>query len=336
MVYAGYGVVGYVFVRGLAPLAGGVAYWMLARRLLPAFHLAWGFDVPTLRRVRSYLGFGTINRVVSGLVGRLDQTLIAIWLGVAAAGVYAVPFMVTSSLSYMIAYMLGFIFPLSSELFSQGQTERLLDIFARAARFISALGSMAFVPLFVFGDLFLTVWVGPSVAGQVSRTLRLLAVSGYLATITVGLANSVAVGIGLIRQFTIYNVMRAVILGVGCLLLIHPFGLQGAALALLLCNVADLIFLVFVIKRHLLLSVVSLLRSSYSAPMALGLALGGGSYFLRPIAHSWIGLALAVGIFELFYIALGYRTGVFGTTERRALEALWHLGLEEARRTGKT
>lgn len=328
MVYAGYGVVGYVLMRVITSLVAGVAYFVFAKRLVPTLHVQVGIERATMLRVRSYISYGAINRVMGSVVGRLDQTLIGIWLGVAAAGIYAVPFMIVSSLGYMIAYMLGFIFPMASELHSLQQLERLHDIFIRSSRFIAAFGAMIFVPLLVLGDRFLMVWVGPTVAGQAASVLRILVVSSYLSTVLVTLPNSIMVGIGRIQEFTIYGLVRGLFIALLCLTLIRPFGLNGAALALLLSNGVDLVYFLAVLRRHLHVSPLALWRKAYCAPTVLAVALGLLIMLLRPLASSWAGLALVVAMFECLYLAIGYFTGIFGETERRALVGFWRMATQ--------
>jgi len=324
MVYAGYGVVGYVLVRMITSLSSGPAYWLLARRLLPTFRVKWGIDRVTLRRVRSYVGCGVINRASSSLVSRLDQTLIGVWLGVAAAGVYSVPFLVVNSLGYMISYMLGFIFPLASELQSLGNMDRLRDIFTRATRFITALAGMIFVPLFVLGDIFLALWV-PSIAGQAAVVLRLLTLASYLGTLSASLNNGVVIGMGHIRQFTIYVTFRSIVLGGLCFLLIRPFGLEGAGWALLVTVVVDGGFLFFALRNYLQISPLVIFKAAYLKPMVFSVVLGAVVWLARPLAHSWLGLTGVVGLLELIYISVGYWIGIFGETEKRAVAGLWKM-----------
>jgi len=329
MVYAGHGVVGYVLVRVVVSLASVPAYWLLARRSLPSFRVKWGIDRATLRRVSGYVGYGAINRAISSLVSRLDQTLIGIWLGVAAAGIYSVPFMVVTSLGYMIAYMLGFIFPMTSELQSLGEMDHLRDIFTRATRFITALTGIIFVPLFVVGDIVLGLWV-PRIAGQAAGVFRLLTLAGYLGTLCVSLTNSVVIGMGRMRQFTVYATIRGIVLGAWCLLLIRPFGLEGAGWALLLTVIVDGIYLIVALRRYLQLSPLVMFRTAYLKPMALGTALGALAWLARPLAHSWFGLVTVISVLELIYISVGYRVGVFGETEKRALAMLWQMAVRRA------
>ena len=334
MVYAGYGVASYVLVRVIVSLASGPAHWLLARRLLSTFHIKWRIDFATLRRVRGYVGYGAINRAVSGLVGRLDQTLIGVWLGVAAAGVYSVPFLIVNSLGYMISFMLGFIFPMASELHSLKEMDSLRDIFTRATRFVSSLAGMIFVPLFVLGDIFLALWV-PSIAGQAASVLRLLTLAGYMGTLCVCLANNIVIGIGHIRQFTIYTTIRGIVLGALCLLLIRPFGLEGAGWALLLTVIVDGVYLFVALRNYLHISPLVIFQTAYLKPIVLSVVLGALVWLARPLGHSWLGLIAITSVLELIYIFVGFRIGVFGDTEKRAMMGLYQMVIDKFTRPEK-
>ena len=324
MVYAGYGVVGYVLVRVVVSLVSGPAYWLLTRRFLPTFRVQWGIDRATLRRVSGYVGYGAINRAVSSLVSRLDQTLIGVWLGVAAAGVYSVPFLVVNSLGHMFGYMLGFIFPMASELQSLGQIERLRDIFIRSLQFIAALAGLIFIPLFVIGDLFLTLWT-PTISVKAAGVLRLLALAGYIGTLTATLPNNVMVGLGKMRQFTIYTTIRAIVLAAFCFILIHPLGIEGAGWALLFTCSVDIVYFFIFLRRYVQIAPSLLLQKAYLKPILLGVVFAALTFLCRPFAISWIGLgAVGIGLLVI-YITVGFVVGVFGESEKRALMILYNL-----------
>jgi O-antigen/teichoic acid export membrane protein len=325
LVYLGYGVVGFVLMRVLSTVCAGIAYWMIARILLPAYRFKPGFDFPTIRRLRSYIGYGVINRGLSAIVSRLDQTLIGIWLGVAAAGIYSIPFMIVNSLSYMIAYMLGFTFPMASELHSTDQHEKLKDIYIRSTRFITVLSCMIFIPMFVFGNSFMLIWVGKTVSSQTKTVLMLLTASFFLSTLFVALPNNIAVGTGRIRQFTVYCMFRAVVLGLSCLVFIKPFGLNGAGFALILTNAVDLVFLIIVLKRFLKLSPYALFLSAYYPPLVLGIILAIVSFFIRPISCSWVGLIVAIGLFDIIYLVISFKINIFGEAEKLVIKNIFSI-----------
>jgi O-antigen/teichoic acid export membrane protein len=324
VVYAGYGVIGYVLVRVVFTSLTGPIYFLSTRHLLLGFRFQKGISKVTLRRVRGYVGYGTFNRIVGSLVSRLDQTLLGIWAGVAVAGIYAVPFLLVNSFGYMLAYMLGFIFPMASELQSLGQMDRLRDIFIRASRFIAALAGLIFIPILVLGDLFLSLWV-PTIALSAGGVLRLLALAGYAGTLTATLPNNVMVGLGKMRQFTIYGAIRAAVLAGSCFILIRPLGLEGAGWALLFTCSVDVVYLIIVLRRYLHIPPAQLLMHAYLRPMMLAFAFAGLAYLLRPLAISWLGLSLVGGILVSIYVIAGFSISIFGATEKRAVAEMWHM-----------
>lgn len=323
-VYAGYGVVGYVFIRVIFTVLAGPIYFGLARYFLPNFRFLPGVDRATLRRVRSYVGYGAFNRVTSSLVSRLDQTLLGIWVGVAAAGIYFVPFMLVNSLGYMLSSMLVFIFPMASELQSLGQMDRLRDIFIRSSQFIVALAGLVFIPFFVLGDLFLELWT-PTISTKAAGVLQLLVLAGYIGTLTATLPNNVMVGIGKMRQFTIYTTIRALVLAAFCFFFIRTLGIEGAGWALLLTCSVDIVYLFIFLQRYVQIAPSLLLRKAYLKPILLGVAFAALTFFCRPFAISWIGFgAVGIGLFVI-YITVGFVVGVFGESEKRTIMILYNL-----------
>lgn len=323
-VYAGYGVVGYILTRTFFILLAGPIYFTLTRCLLPDFTFRWGLNNETVRRIRGYIGYGAFNRVTNSLVSRLDQTLLGIWVGVAAAGIYSVPFLVVNSLGYMLSYMLGFIFPMASELQSLGRMDQLRDIFIRSSRFIAALAGLVFIPLFVLGDLFLTLWT-PTISVRAAGVLRLLTLAGYIGTLTATLPNNIMVGLGKMRQFTIYTIIRAVALTVLCVIFIRPLGIVGAGWALLLACMVDTVYLMIVLRRYLQIGVTQLFKKAYFKPILLGAGFTGLSFLMRPIATTWLGFGLAGIALVVIYVIAGFAMGIFGETEKRAVVGLWQM-----------
>lgn len=319
LIHLGYGVVGFVFMRVLFSLLAGLGYWYFAKRLLPFYQFKLGFDRTTLLRVRGYIGYGAINRIVSGLVSGLDKTLISAWVGLAAAGIYSIPFMLVSSLGYMVSYMLGFLIPISSELHSTGELKKLREIFTRSTRFITALTCMVFIPVLIFGDLFIKLWIGTDMSYETSDVLILLVISGILGTLFISLSNNIIVGIGRIKEFTQYCTIRAIVLATACFMLIKPLGIVGAGVALVLTNIIDFFFLIIVLRKYLKISPINLFRVAYFIPLLVGFILAVCLFFLRPVAQTWIGLVLSISLFEFLYILISFRIGVFGETEKKVL-----------------
>ncbi|MCL4487630.1 MAG: oligosaccharide flippase family protein [Chloroflexi bacterium] len=322
VVNLGYGVVEYVFVRVSISLLAAASYWLLATRSVPGYRLHWGLDRETVRRVREYIGSGVLLRVSGLLTNGLDRTLIGVWLGVAAVGVYAIPLLVVNSFSALVSSMLGFTFPLASELYGTGQLNKLRDIFVRASRFSAALATLIFVPLLVLGDSFLVLWIKSGTAAQAFQVLRLLALAAYLGTLAVTLSNNIAMGTGHIRLFTVYALVRAGVVSGGYLFLIRPLGIEGAGWAALAANVVEWSFFILVVRRYLGLEPGRLFVAAYLKPVLLGLLVGLMGLIAHPLAATWLGLATVACSMVLSYVVLGYKIRLFGETEKQAAVAL--------------
>jgi O-antigen/teichoic acid export membrane protein len=220
---------------------------------------------------------------------------------------------------------------MASELQSLGQMDRLRDIYIRASRFIAALAGLTFIPLIVLGDRILAIWT-PSIASQASGVLRLLALGGYIGTLAATLTNNLMVGLGRLRQFTIYATTRAAVQTSLCLLLIPAMGLEGAGWALLLTCSVDVVYFIVALRRHLLVSPLSLVQVAYLKPVLLAGGLGGLAFLLRPLANSWLGLGAVGSMLVLAYVAVGYVVGVFGEMEKRAIAGLVQMARRRLRR----
>jgi len=318
VVYIGWGLVGYIFIKVLFTLITLPLYWIFTKRILPAYKFRLGLDRTILHTIKSYVGYGALNRVTGSFFSRMDQMLIGTWVGLAAAGIYSIPFMIVNSLGYMIAYMLGFTFPLTSELLSAGKIEQFREIYFRSSRFIAALSTMIFFPLFIFSDIFLELWV-PNIAGKAASVFKLLIIGGYLSTLCAVITNNVIIGMGKIKVFTIYNSIRGVVLGLFCLVFIHFWGLNGAGIALVSIIIIEFLYFIIALQKYIQVSPVLLVRKAYLKPIILGSFLFIIGYLLRPLITSWIDLILIVSAFEVTYISFGFWINIFGSTEKRVL-----------------
>lgn len=324
VVYIGWGLVGYIFIKVIFTVFTLPLYWIFTKKILPAYKFKLGLHRSILQTVKSYVGYGALNRVTGSFFSRIDQMLIGTWVGLEAAGIYSIPFMIVNSLGYMIAYMLGFTFPLTSELISAGKIEQFRDIYFRSSSFIAALSTMIYFPLFIFSDIFLQLWV-PNIAGKATLVFKLLIVSGYLSILSAAITNNVVVGMGKIREFTIYNSIRGIFLGLFCVIFINIWGLIGAGIALVSIIIVDFTYLIIALRKYIQVSPIFLFRRAYLKPLALGGFLFIITYFFHPFITNWIRLISIVSFFEISYIALGFWIKIFGNTERKVLFSIFEL-----------
>ena len=318
-VYFGYGIIGYVTSKTIFTVLSGPVYFLATKRLLTNYNFILGFDREIINKIKSYIGYGTFNRIISSLTSRIDQTLIGMWIGVAAAGIYAVPFFIMNSLVYMLSYMLGFTFPMASELHSLGQMDKLKDVFVKSSRFIAAISGLIFSLLFALGNSFLFLWT-PTIAEQASQVFPLLCIAGYINVITTSIPNNIIVGLGKIKEFVIYNTIRAIVFLIACLILIRPLGIEGAGWALLFTTIVNIIYsYIFTIRYIGFSSILTFINLAFSKSFLITISSVIIASSLNFLATSWLGLILLSSSISIIYITVSFLFKIFGETEKKAL-----------------
>jgi len=323
VVVLGYGLTGFILMRVLFSLLASVTYFYYSKKLLPDFKFTLGIDLLTWALLKGQIGYGFILRASGMFFARIDQALIASWIGVSAVGVYAIPFLVTTSLSSLLASITHFVFPMATELYSTNRQEEFKSMFIKVLGFVNSIASLLFVPLIIFGDKFLILWVGKSIGEQGALVLLFLSIAAYFSAMLVIIVNSIMVGIGQLRIFTFFILIRNSIIGLGCVLLIKQLSIAGAGISMMIACIPDLFYFFYSLKKHLHISIVKVFNESYKKPLLLSSVLGIGCFFLRPYADTWIGLIVCCGTFILAYLSLGFPMAVFGETEKRVLSMLW-------------
>ncbi|MFM9839138.1 MAG: oligosaccharide flippase family protein [Cyclobacteriaceae bacterium] len=319
LIVAGFGVVTFVFVRIFFSTASGLAYVYFSRGLLPSFKIQWGIDSAIWLLLKAQIAYGFVLRISGILFSRLDQTLIGAWIGIVAVGVYSIPYLITSSLIALIASAIHFIFPMASALYSTSKTEELNSLFVKSSRFVAAVSSLLFVPLILFGDKFLILWVGQEVGVQGGDVLILLALATYSSCLCNIVINSYVSGIGKLNIYATWAILRSIMMAVGCLIFIRSYGIIGAGISMLITCLADYIYFGYVIKIFLRMEVLMVLKKAYSRPISLAVVMGSLFYFARPLSNNWTGLIFLCTSFIFLYVALGFFVGIFGEIEKRAL-----------------
>lgn len=322
IVYIGYGVTGYVATRVLFNLIACVFYFFIINYYLPDFKLRLMIKKITIKRITTYLKYGVINRFTGTIISKIDQTFISIWLGIGSVGIYSVVLLVVNSISYMIAYMMGFILPLSSELQTKGDIKKLKDIFLHLSKFNVTLSNIFFIPLFVFGDKILMLWV-PSIADKASFVFRLLIISAYISTLTTAISNSIMIGLGKMKEFTIYTVIRAISLTIFCIILIKPFGLEGAGLALLFVCFVDIVYFMIFCRYYLKLEFIYTIKNIFLKPVMLGIIMAIILFLIYPFILTWIEICLISGISIFLYLKICFLVGIFEETEKQVILSFW-------------
>ena len=317
--YWGGGVVGFTFFKVVSAVVISIAFFFFMRKQLPSFKLTHGFDLSAFKRILGFTSYGVLLRISGLILGKLDVLFIGMWIGAAAAGIYSIPFLIYSTLSYLIANMFHFLFPMSSELFSINKFDELRQIFVKLSKSLTILAVMLYLPIIVFGKIILQLWVGAEIAENAGLVLFYLAIAGFLGTIFVANVSTFIVGIGNVKLFTIYSISKGLFSCGLFFFFIKKYGIDGAGITLVISTIFDFAFLVIALKKYIVLNMFSFIKKVYAAPVCAGLLSGVVFFFLKDYIQSWWSLICFVIGLEFIFISLGYPLKIFGDVEKKAI-----------------
>ena len=316
LVLYGYGVVTYVFVRVLMTFLTGIAYLLMSKSILLGFKLRIGIDKEVWNKIKLEIGYGFVLRIAGVLTSRIDSTLIGIWVGLSAVGYYTVGILIVTSLSGLISSMSHFIFPKVSEYYALGKKVEIEDLFYSGCKYISILIFLIFSPLILFSFEFLKLWMGDSVANASSSIFMMLLISTGLSLLFTTFLNLYIVGIGKLKLFSLYTIIRGSIMGITCLILIKPYGIIGAGYASLLAVIADILFFIHVMYTHSFRHVLNKLLIIYLKLLIIVLLIEIPLHFLLiGINMSWMVLISITIFFVLIFAFFTYLFGIWKDDE---------------------
>lgn len=187
------------------------------------------WNTPLIKEVIRYALWVILAANVGTVLGQVDMQLIIYFLGSESAGYYTnylsligIPFLI-------ITPIIGFIFPVVSELHGRGSNEKIKTIKSLFYKYFAVLGIGTGAFLFVFGPEMASVFFGEKfrTSGEIIRYSSLFMVFNFLLQINF----QILAGIGRIRE-------RVKILAIGLvfnvilnLALIRTMGVYGSALA---------------------------------------------------------------------------------------------------------
>jgi O-antigen/teichoic acid export membrane protein len=299
-IYYQWGVVGFVFCKVLFSFLSSGLYFILIKQKVYSLSFTFGINHEIWLKIKNYIGNGLVVRISGMILGKMDQTLIGIWLGVALAGIYSIPFLIPSTLCYFTANMITFIFPVICELHATNKKKELQELFLNYSRIVSLISSFIFLPLLLFGERYLAIWVGETIAEKTSVLLIILSLSFFITTLCVVLPNLFMIGIGQMKIYTRFTLIKGLITLAGLLAFIKPFGINGAGLAILIASLCDTVFFIFTVKNHVTVDFREI-AGVYLKPILISVLVGGVCLALKPLATSLFLFILLNLAFLLLY-----------------------------------
>jgi O-antigen/teichoic acid export membrane protein len=322
----GGGLLEFTQAQAIAGMLAGLGWLMTARRLFPSLRFS-----PTINRdaFRRTFGFGLwqmFNNIGGILAGQSQRWLLGVLLPLASVGFYNIGFQL-GTIVYIIAYRIGqVVFPAVSQLQGQGQDERAAHLSIQASWMVVTLTVAVLVPMAVFAQDVLALWINPYFAAQTVAVTRILCLASAVGAM-LAVPNFYLLGTGRVRWLAALSFGQGIISLAGAAVFIPLLGLAGAGWGFTLQTLAQLTMLWMIwstiFKRWISAKVYF---TGFLGPAILGLLLAAILMYLRemrllPMATNWMWLTIAGGACALFslLVLLSFDTLLPGGRERRVL-----------------
>ncbi len=310
LAFAGYGVWSLVIGQLVATVVQSSILWVLA---------PWRPDprdarVSVLREMLRYGRFVSLGNVL-GLVNRtLDNLVVGRVLGAAALGVYSMAYRLGDFPTGVVGYAVGRVmFPAYSRL--QDDLAAFRNAFVQNLERVALLALPTSVALFVYAEPLVSVLLGPKWLATVTP-LRILAIYTVLRSF-VSPTGAVFQGAGKPELVPLWALPQSVTFPIALIVLVPRFGVNGAAIAVLVSFAASSVPAFRKCMRMLELPGSALWPKL--APLVIASGLMGAALVLTlrlglsPIASLLVGIPVGTAVYAAAVYVLA----------RRLLSSVW-------------
>ncbi len=248
--YAGGNLATVTQVQAWTTIAATGMWALMSRRLLPKIKIWPHWHPASFLRTFSFGVWQMASNVGALFAHETERALLGILISTAAVGFYNVAWSVHVAVFSLVTALGQVLFPTFSHLQGLGRHEQSSRIIVQAAWSLGILSAGLYVPLFVFAQDLLTLWVGPAVAVPAHGVLQVLALAGLVASLFI-VPNFYLMGIGMTKWLAWLAFLQGAITLLVSLLLIPSLGLNGAAWGVLASTLSHLVF-IFLTWRNFL------------------------------------------------------------------------------------
>lgn len=233
-----------------------------------------GINRTTVKRIYSYSVYSFVIAVALKLLFYTDSVVIAAQIGVAAVAFYAIPSTLLDYLEKFVWAMISVLVPVISTNQAQGDDARNTRLYILGTRYSLLISLPIVISLFVYGDDFIRLWMGPEFGEKCRWVLRFLLI-GFSFSFSQLIAHGILKGTSRHKVLAYIMAIEAFSNLVMSVVLAKPYGIEGVAIGTMIPLIIASLTIVFYTCRILSLPLLPYLWKSYG-----GAVIGVGVAFL--------------------------------------------------------
>jgi O-antigen/teichoic acid export membrane protein len=251
LLYAGYGLVPLAIVQVLSALFSLVAFYYYSKKLLGQIKPMLIWRKSTFVDLFRTGFFFYVYNISATFLAQLDKVILSGMIGPAAVTYYTLPGNVAEKVQGATASFSSILFPVASNLASQGDHQRLAAVYQRSIRMLSLVATGLATSVIVFAPQLLLRWVGAEVAARSTAAMYWLAPTYFILAIF-GPISHFLLGLGRAKFLAAVSICATTLNIVMLYAFVPTHGITGAAAAYFL-GVTPLLFVMVWAERRFLM-----------------------------------------------------------------------------------
>jgi len=313
--YLGYGLVGIIISGVVANLFAIILYAFYSRKILDSVKIRFGLKWYMFKKTMSFGIYMIGFNIFAIIFAQLDKTIIGIMSGTTILTYYIIPLSVASINQQVNGKIMQFLFPKASEIYALNDLQRLKSLFKRSFNMSLIVALLISIPLIAFSFPILKLWISIDMAMNAQLIMIILVVAFFLAGI---IPYSIITGMGFPKYYT-YSAMISGVCGlIFYLLLIKPFGAEGAAAAKLISILITVLYYIYISRKHLDIKALELMKIAYPT-ISIACIIGISFFFISGFVSNVFCLILFSSAADIIFIAIVWVWGIVNEEEKQKI-----------------
>lgn len=283
-------------------IINGISIFLIAKKLIPFYKVRLNIDKSTFKMLFGYGVYEIFIKLANLSISHLGRLIIGIVSGTAALTYYLIPQNLTTRINGFNYKISEILFPISSQLSSSNQNERLNRIYLKMSNYTLALKLSIYTPLFLFSYKILRFWMGKEFA-EAGWLLMILLSLGYFVNSLAHLPGLITYGLAKLKITSVFTTLNFIILIATIYPLIKFLGITGAGLSYLLSTLVFIYYLFYINKNLLHISVKTFVLKAAIKPAVVTIIISIICLTIKPfITNLLILLVCMIFAFVLFHL----------------------------------
>ena len=292
-----------------------IVYSMLCFRVYPPIR-SFTLDFQSAKPLLWFGGWLSVSQVVGMAITYLDRFIIGLLLPISYVGYYAIPVEIINRLQILSSSLNRAIFPAFSAL---GNTERSLQLYARAMKFMFLIATPIALILALFSKDLLTLYIGEETALKSAPVLQVLAFIFLLISLRSITVNFI-IAFGYPNSIAKIRIMELLLYAGLVFWFTFKMGICGTALARLLQIGVGAIFIFFVLQWLAPRNISILASNGIGRALILSCILCLSIVSLHLKMRSTILEMLIILVIMMIYVIIIWQV-VLNSSERKAIKS---------------